>query len=287
MPARKPLWPTSTDPEPRDSRFSQIIRSIIEVVPGGVIRAGKSTYASSSTGWWLGVDPADGVPKFHIGSSTYYLRWTGTRLEIAGSLTTKNGYVQIVDESTEDYGEGVTLLQAAWLTSGALRFKTATNGPGALITANNNGAGGTDMLIHAYPRTTGAGKTGTISLKVYDKAYGEAGANVYGFSISSAGAIQTTANLRLGGALDQVQLRIDANPDGQTADLIKLYNEAEAECFAVTPSGNVEILGNQVLGPQQAALADVAIAGTAEDGTARTKINTILAALRAHGLIDT
>lgn len=271
-----------------------VIRAILEVVPGGVIRAGKTAYADDAfVGFWLGVD-SDGAAKFNLGGSSYYLKWTGERLEIAGGLKTKNGYVQIVDESTEDYGEGMTLLQAAWLASGALRWKSA--GPagraGALVVANNNGSGGTDLLIHAYPRTTGAGNKGTISLYVHDKAYGESGANVYGLSISSSGQIQTTANLRLGGAVDQVQLRVDACVDGQAADLVRVYDAGEAICFRVEPDGDVDLAGVlkvdgvQVVGSRQGAIGDLAETGSAEDGACRAKVNDILAALRAHGLIE-
>jgi hypothetical protein len=45
--------------------------------------------------------------------------------------------------------------------------------------------------------------------------------------------------------------------------------------------------GQQVVGQRQSAIADVSISGAAEDPDARTKINSILAALRAHGLIAT
>jgi hypothetical protein len=43
--------------------------------------------------------------------------------------------------------------------------------------------------------------------------------------------------------------------------------------------------GLQVVGAQQAAIVDVSVAGSAQDADARTKINSVLAALRAHGLI--
>ncbi len=39
-----------------------MIHTILEVVPGGVLRGGKKRYTDDATaGWWLGVD-ADGVP---------------------------------------------------------------------------------------------------------------------------------------------------------------------------------------------------------------------------------
>lgn len=55
-------------------------------------------------------------------------------------------------------------------------------------------------------------------------------------------------------------------------------------------SGSIQIAGTQVLGPQEAAIADLALAGVTYSSDApdiEDKINTVLAALRSHGLIDT
>ena len=230
----------------------QVIRAVLEVAPGGVIRAGKTGYADDAgAGFWLGVG-ADGVARLNVGDAAHYLKWTGTRLEIAGGVRTRNGYVQIVDEAPEgdDYGEGVTLLQGAWLGSGALRWLDAAGDVGAFLTANNNGDGGTAALLHAYPRATGAGNLAAIALYAHDRAYGEAGGAACGLTVSSAGEVATTAVMRLGGAADRVQLRVAACEDGQSAALIEALDEAGAPVFAVTPSGAVEIGGVQVLGGQ-------------------------------------
>ena len=71
-----------------------------------------------------------------------------------------------------------------------------------------------------------------------------------------------------------------------------IYNASTAPIYTAgdlqLASGKVlKVGGVQVVGSQQSAIADVTVTGTAEDGTARSKINAILAALRAHGLIAT
>ena len=43
-----------------------VIRQILEVVPGGILRAGKTIFGAG-TGWWIGRD-ADGAGKVDIGS---------------------------------------------------------------------------------------------------------------------------------------------------------------------------------------------------------------------------
>ncbi len=65
----------------------QVIHTILEVVPGGVLRAGKKRYTDDATaGWWLGVD-ADGVARFNIGDAAQFLKWTGELLRVRGDLT--------------------------------------------------------------------------------------------------------------------------------------------------------------------------------------------------------
>jgi hypothetical protein len=65
----------------------QVIHTILEVVPGGVLRAGKKRYTDDATaGWWLGVD-VDGVARFNIGDAAQFLKWTGELLRVRGDLT--------------------------------------------------------------------------------------------------------------------------------------------------------------------------------------------------------
>jgi len=50
---------------------------------GPSIRSGKASYSDTTTGFWIGLDSNDSnKPKFHFGSSTQYIRWSGTALEI-------------------------------------------------------------------------------------------------------------------------------------------------------------------------------------------------------------
>ena len=69
------------------SSIRAVINTILDVVPGGVIRAGKTSYTDTSTGFWLGIDTNDGLAKFHVGNESWYMRWTGTNLEIQGTIS--------------------------------------------------------------------------------------------------------------------------------------------------------------------------------------------------------
>jgi hypothetical protein len=290
---KRTTWSTAdTDPEsPTRWGLTTVIRTILDVVPGGVIRAGKTAYADdTNTGFWLGVD-SDGLAKLNLGGSSFYLKWTGTDLQIAGSLRTKNSYVQIIDESAETYGEGVTLLQGAWLSSGALRWKSSAGYTGGILTGVNNGTAGSTVVLYVYPRVTGSGNAATATLAAYDKALGEAGAAYGGISVNSNKAIRLTGELEISGnTANDVQLLLWC-PADQAADIIQVMDEDENRKLSLDRDGNLDaaagyrVAGVQVVGSQRAAIADLVETGSAEDGTARAGINDILGVLRAHGLI--
>jgi phage baseplate assembly protein V len=58
-----------------------------------------------------------------------------------------------------------------------------------------------------------------------------------------------------------------------------------AGVVTVSGAGQVKINGTKVLGQQQAAIADTSVGGSAADPVARGAVNSILAAMRTHGLI--
>lgn len=67
---------TSTEEE--ESVVRTLIRAAVDVVAGGAIRAGKDRFTSTTAGFWIGIDPDDGLPKMNIGGSTYYFKFDGT-----------------------------------------------------------------------------------------------------------------------------------------------------------------------------------------------------------------
>ena len=83
---RRSRWGSEKEEAPRAISFTGIVKTILEVVPGGVLRAGKTAYADdANVGFWLGVD-TDGVAKLNIGGALHYLKWTGTALVVAGDI---------------------------------------------------------------------------------------------------------------------------------------------------------------------------------------------------------
>jgi len=60
------------------------------VKSGGAIHSeGKSTYDSTTKGFWIGDDK--GTYKFNIGNNDKYLKWTGNEVQIKGEITADSG----------------------------------------------------------------------------------------------------------------------------------------------------------------------------------------------------
>lgn len=59
-------------------------------VSAGSIASVKTSYADTATGWFIGYDgtSSGSLPVINIGSTANYLKWTGTAIEIKGTLST-------------------------------------------------------------------------------------------------------------------------------------------------------------------------------------------------------
>jgi hypothetical protein len=87
---RKGGWSSTAEGEPV-TRFSQVIRTVLSVMPGGVIRYGKDGPDDDAhTGFWLGVT-GERVARFSVGGPAFWLKWTGSELLVRGKLSTLGG----------------------------------------------------------------------------------------------------------------------------------------------------------------------------------------------------
>jgi len=110
-PTKKTGWGRVTEGASRiEQRLYTVIRAIQEVVPGGMLRAGKSAFGSGS-GWLLSITNS-GAGIADIGDEDNYLRFDGehftwrtplTQLEDDGTLTAVNAFFSgILDAPTLD-----------------------------------------------------------------------------------------------------------------------------------------------------------------------------------------
>lgn len=86
-PGRRGGWLAAGAEREPVSNVTQVLKGVLQVAPGGAIRAGKKSYSDDATvGFWLGVD-SDKVAKLNLGGATHFVKWSGTRLEVAGAIT--------------------------------------------------------------------------------------------------------------------------------------------------------------------------------------------------------
>lgn len=131
---------------------------------GAATQQGKSTFDNTVPGYILGFDPKDGYAKFYIGNATNYLNWTGTALNIKGTITATSG------------------------TIGGWQINTTT------LSANS----GAVILDSAGQITLGTSNS-VVVLSSTDPTYrlwaGNATGLVAPFSVSAVGAITATAGI--------------------------------------------------------------------------------------------
>jgi len=129
---------------------------------GAGIFSGKSSYSDTNTGFWLGTD-TDSTPKFAIGSTSKYLKWNGTNLQIAGGETVDG--IQVNTQIGMHYIDDGTSGHPLTITGGS------TNGVnhGAQIDLSGNSLTGFQGLLSL---NSGNSSSGYIRF-----ATGNAGAN--------------------------------------------------------------------------------------------------------------
>lgn len=72
---------------PLDGKIHRFMGTVLELVADGVIRAGKKSFDDNTAiGFWLGVDPTDGLVKFSLGGLANYLQFDGTDLKVSGDI---------------------------------------------------------------------------------------------------------------------------------------------------------------------------------------------------------
>ncbi len=77
-------------PEEAGGSVHRFLATILELAGDGVIRAGKKSFEDTAVGFWIGVDPADGLAKLNIGDADAYVQWDGAVLSVRGDITANN-----------------------------------------------------------------------------------------------------------------------------------------------------------------------------------------------------
>ena len=123
-----------------DSVTGNMIGSVI-VSTSGNIYANKSSYADTSTGWFLGwreVSVGSFTPVLNIGGTNAYVRWDGSALDIKGPITATS-----FSSTNAAAGNGITITsqlvsstsydQIEFSAGGAQKLRLSSNASGAVI----------------------------------------------------------------------------------------------------------------------------------------------------------
>jgi hypothetical protein len=212
---RRSRWGSEKEEAPRAISFTGIVKTILEVVPGGVLRAGKTAYADdANVGFWLGVD-TDGVAKLNIGGALHYLKWTGTALVVAGDIRagTVTGSVGVVGgEITWAGGKG--RMDANGI---AIRAASTAAGDRAYALEETNGA---DMAWYtAYSSFTFGGSEPGLASHLVLRSRGIDGVTAGAHARTQIEAHSTTghAHVLLSPTNNAGELDIDIYVDGAGA----------------------------------------------------------------------
>ena len=137
--------------------------------PGMAVRQAKTSYSSTATGFWLGND--GGTPKFNIGTSTNYLQFDGSNLQISGNISATTGTIGgfTVGNNYLRAGTGTTRISLSTVdgihlgnnTFASAPFKVALNGD---LTATS--ATVTGNITATSLNVTNASVTGTLDASV-------------------------------------------------------------------------------------------------------------------------
>ena len=154
------------------SNLMYVGNALITNTSGKIYSAGKTDYANTTGGFFLGY--SGGAYKFDIGDNSEYLRWTGSGLEVKGDMTILNpGDIAISTVNNDSGFTDDTTADAAQTTA---------------TTANNNAV---SALSIANSKTTAAAAAAAANLA--DKAAGKVG----GWTITGS-YIQGGSNVYIG-----------------------------------------------------------------------------------------
>ena len=116
-----------------------ITSGYLQISSTGKVYSGKTTYADSTAGWWLGSD--SGTPKFHIGNSTKSMTWDGSALTVTGEIISTSN----ISANTIAVPSVSTFSDTA-ITAGGSEYTVGTT---SFITVGDSTAGNAIATVHA------------------------------------------------------------------------------------------------------------------------------------------
>ena len=138
-------------------------------ISAGSIASVKTSYTDTSTGWFIGYNgtSSGSLPVINIGNDTNYLKWTGTAIDIKGTLSTTG---------TVD-GVSNTLTVGSGKIEGSSNVFILSNGVVDITAAGNLALSGTSILLQnettvsAYMKSDIATPIGGVTTGYFRNVY--------------------------------------------------------------------------------------------------------------------
>ena len=269
------------------------------------INAGKSKWDNTQTGFILGLDST--IPKFYIGDATTYLNWTGAGLAVRGDITITggSGIASLTDAGSlavkDDVGASdcdvtiisgdkiiTTLLTATNIQAGTLTgrtVQTAASGQRIILDQSDNtlkmyraAEANPCVLLDDDGTLTGPilAMAGIVNPYAASIQLGKDTSQFAYFRhdyMAYKSAVSAVAMLDLWGLTGNVHLMSGKNNAGTITSFI-------------TPAGLVAAaVGFRVAGTIVVQSQGAAVIDATDAASAITQLNSLLARIRAHGLI--
>lgn len=143
--------------------------ALTSVSGSAIFTSGKSSYASTTGGFWMGYDPSAGSYRLNIGDSANYLKWTGTGVQVKGDIAADTGTLSnLTVNGTLTLGNASTLggKIRSWDGAGYLTSKVyleATPSGSLFSLGNKLGWDGTTLSVLGAISATSMSLTGALT----------------------------------------------------------------------------------------------------------------------------
>lgn len=212
---------------PKNVISGEVISTLEQQV--GALFTGKTSFDNTQTGYRLGIDSSDGLAKFYIGNTTNYLNWTGTSLDIVGSITATSGFFGVSPN-------GISITSAGLEISGTGYIRTSSSGARIELVSNYPNPGQAALVSY---------KTGSTA-DLYILSGQDAILSVFGTTGRCASFIQSTV-----GTFNAVEMSTSTGSTDRTSyAILRMDNDSDTGAMILADVGSansgeiIKVTGN-------------------------------------------
>lgn len=135
----------------------------LNVGTSGAVWGGRTAYSDTNAGFWFGYDGA--YYKGYLGNNSNYVRWTGTQLEVAGSIAVTGTFTGVNYATSSSPGGNATLANDTVAVNGTAA--ATVSGGAARANAGLDADGDVQRVLSGTNITAGSQTTGLNLTSTY------------------------------------------------------------------------------------------------------------------------